>query len=171
MYYSNVLPKRTFFPMMYGWDRCALPSPGATKLSWLPSTLLGAGPATAQDTPAGCRCAHPPPATGDTSCHTGDFSSLMVTSCSDNCVWDCAAYLKITLVVNVLFLRWLIGLREAGCTTAAVKVSQLPTHASPTPPPPRVPYLNSSNGQYGTCRDECETGHRVTELQSSLPPL
>lgn len=105
------------------------------------------------------------------SCHTGDFSSLMVTSCSDNCVWDCAAYLKITLVVNVLFLRWLIGLWEAGCTTAAVKVSQLPTHASPTPPPPRVPYLNSSNGQYGTCRDECETGHRVTELQSSLPPL
>lgn len=75
MYYSNVLPKRTFFPMMYGWDRRALPSPGATKLSWLPSPLLGA------DLPPH---GTPRPAAGvlTPSCHRGHLLShwgLLIT--------------------------------------------------------------------------------------------
>ena len=101
----------------------------------------------------------PPPATKDTSCHTGDFLSLTVISCSENRAWDCAVYLKIMTVVNVLILRWLFRLqgnrlRHSSCEGG----SQLPTRSCQhtpfslcsfpiSPSLPTAPHLNCSNGQ------------------------
>lgn len=100
----------------------------------------------------------PPPAAKDTSCRTGDFSSLTVISRSENCVWECAVYLKIMTVVNVLFLRWLLRLQGNRLHHSSCEgPSQLPPQSCqhtfslfsfPTSPSLPTPlYLNSSNSQ------------------------
>lgn len=119
-----------------------------------------------------------PPAAKDTSSHTEDLSSLTVISCSKNCVWEHAVYLRTVTVVSMALLRWLLSLRGNRLTTAGCEgpphFPRCPAgtgHSPPSPSPPArsphhtPPYLNPSSCQQGTCREEHEAGQRVTVLQ------
>lgn len=83
----------------------------------------------------------------------------MVILRSENYVWVHAVYLKIMIVVNVLFLRWLLRLRgnrlhHSSCEGASQLSTQSCQHTPfslfsfPTSPSLLTPlYLNSSNSQ------------------------